>query len=69
MQFDPNMSYPIRKVNSFNQGLEKIIDLLMHSNKTIEEIAKECGKSTTTIRRINKGETHYNKNLIYPIRH
>lgn len=69
MQFDPNMSYPIRKINSFDQGANKIIELLQTTNMTMEEIAKECNKSATTVRRINKGETHYNKNLTYPVRH
>ena len=68
MQFDPNLSYPIRKVNSFNQGLEQIIDFLANSTLPIKKIAELTGKSVTTINRINKGQTHYNSNLSYPIR-
>lgn len=68
MQFDLNMTYPIRPVNSFNQKVDIIIDLLEHSNLTFGEIAVQTGKSIGTISRINRGETHFNPNLSYPIR-
>lgn len=68
MQFDPNISYPIRKINSFNINVDTIIDLLQNSNLTITEIAKLMNKSSTTIRRINNGKTHYNPKFSYPIR-
>lgn len=68
MQFDPNLSYPIRKVNSFNQGVDKVIDLLQNTTLSFTEIGKIVNKSRTTISRINNGETHHNSNLSYPIR-
>ena len=69
MHFDPNLSYPIRKINSFDQPVAEIIDLLQNSTLSIREIADKVGKSDTTIRRINKGQTHYDPNRTYPIRH
>lgn len=68
MHFDPYMDYPIRKINSFDSPVEQIIQLLRNSQLTINEISEQTGKSVATIRRINRGETHHNPELTYPIR-
>lgn len=68
MHYDKNFDYPIRKFKSFEVGVDLIIDLLINSNLSITEIARQSGKSDRTIRRINNGETHYKDYLSYPLR-
>lgn len=58
----------MRKLNKDQLKAKKIIDLLLTTKMTQEEIAKECDCSRTTVRRINIGESHYNKELSYPLR-
>lgn len=66
---DDNIEYPIRKINCFNKNLDLIYDLLLNTDLSFVEIAKQTNKSVTTIKRINKGETHHNNKYTYPIRH
>ena len=68
MHYDKNFDYPIRKFKSFEIGIDLIIDLLINSDLSIAEIARQSGKSDRTIRRINNGETHYKEYLSYPLR-
>ena len=41
---------------------------MLLDKKTNQEIISITGVSVTTIKRINKGETHYDSNLSYPLR-
>jgi len=59
--------YPLRNKNSAIQRAEKIQQMLLDGSSN-QEIIAQTGVSEITIRRINKGETHYNSNLIYPLR-
>ena len=68
MHYDKNFDYPIRKFKSFEVGVDLIIDLLMNSDLSISEIARQSGKSIRTVNRINHGETHYKDYLTYPLR-
>ena len=68
MHYDKNFDYPIRKFKSFEVGVDLIIDLLINSDLSISEIARQSGKSIRTVNRINHGETHYKDYLTYPLR-
>ena len=68
MQYDPNVTYPIRPMSSVIQKAKKVQNLLLTTNKTVTEIAKECDVSTTTVFRINQGLTHKNSKFSYPLR-
>lgn len=68
MQFDPNMSYPIRKQTCFTKDIDGIIDDIINSSLTLVEISKKYHKGISTIHRINKGQTHFNSNYSYPLR-
>ncbi len=63
-----NRQYPIR-VNSARYSSSLIIkNSLMKTNKTFLEIAKENKVSVATVSRINRGVTHRNNALKYPLR-
>lgn len=68
MQYDPNVTYPIRPMSGVTQKAERVQNLLLTTDKTITEIAKECDVSTTTVFRINQGLTHKNSKFSYPLR-
>lgn len=57
-------SYPIRKINKHDYA----ITLLSETDLGFNEIAAKCELSYTTIKRINCGETRYNKQYSYPLR-
>ena len=67
-----NEIYPIRnkkglqKINK--EQLQEIIDKLMNTNITYQEIANEYELSKGAIYHINKGLTFHNDNYIYPLR-
>lgn len=67
LQFDENDSYPLRKKSSNKSRAEQIQQMLLNGCSN-QEIISETGASEQTIRRINKGETHYNSSLTYPLR-
>lgn len=68
MWFDSNMSYPIRKQNSFQTISEQIKNLLINTDMSFSEIAKLTGKSVATVSRINQGKTYYEEKYSYPLR-
>lgn len=57
-------SYPIRKV----KRADRIKELLINSNDSIQEIANKIGCSCETVRRINVGKTFKDSNIKYPLR-
>lgn len=59
--------YPIRKKTVYEISADVIKDLLLHGASD-SEIQQQIPTSTETIRRINIGETHYDANLVYPLR-
>lgn len=63
-----NFQYPIRKINSAKQKAIQVQEMLLDKTKTIDEIVDLLQVSRATIKRINKGDTHYNPDLIYPLR-
>lgn len=67
LQFDENESYPLRKKSSTKVRAEQIQQMLLNGSSN-QEIISVTGVSEQTIRRINKGETHYNSLLTYPLR-
>lgn len=67
MCFDSNVDYPIRKINIFSKN-EKVKDYLLNSDLSISEIAQLCSCSRRTVDRINRGETHHDDKLSYPLR-
>ena len=67
LQFDKNDSYPLRKKTSNRSRAEQIQQMLLNGCSN-QEIISETGVSEQTIRRINKGETHYNSSFTYPLR-
>lgn len=56
--------FPIRKEHKS----DRIIELLLTTNLSIEEISSETYSSRQTVVRINKGLTHKKEHLIYPLR-
>lgn len=60
--------YPIRKKSLYQQRADKVKDLLMYSTLSAAEIMTEVGVSEETVRRINRGETHHDESLVYPLR-
>lgn len=68
MHFDPNIDYPIRKKNCFTNSIDEICYDLINTKLKFTEISKKYNKSTSTISRINNGETHFNPNFSYPLR-
>ena len=67
LQHDNNLSYPLRKINSVKQKAQDIQQALI-SGMTDTDIIDKFKVSKSTIRRINKGETHYDDSLHYPLR-
>lgn len=64
------LKYPLREMVFCNRygEVEKIQKDLLSTNLSIEALSKKYNCSTNTIRRINNGETHKNKQLQYPLR-
>lgn len=66
-----NLTYPLRKTN-FQHSKEEInliIQDLMYTTKTVEEIAKDRQVASSLVWKINLGNQHYcPSNIDYPIR-
>lgn len=61
--------YNISASITSQEQLDKIIDLLLNSSLTYEEICQECGLTNRMIlTRINSGQHYFNPNLSYPLR-
>lgn len=60
--------YPVRNKSVYQMRADRVKELLLNSSYSEAEIMLETGVSQETIRRINKGETHKDDNLIYPLR-
>lgn len=62
-------TYPIRKNKSTGNSFRatQIKELLLENKLTKKEIAQKMGVSDETVRRINIGESFYDKNLKYPL--
>ena len=60
--------YPIRNKSVYQIKADRVKELLLNSSYSEAEIMLETGVSQETVRRINKGETHKDDNLIYPLR-
>lgn len=70
---DVNETYPIRKVPLINGKLtngqvKEIIEILKFTYRQYEDIGKQYGVSSSTIRKINAGEIHKQTDISYPIR-
>mgnify|MGYP003226050423 FL=1 len=70
---DVNETYPIRKVPLINGKLtngqvKEIIEILKFTYRQYEDIGKQYGVSSSTIRKINSGEIHKQTDISYPIR-
>lgn len=67
----PELEYPIIKTSNYHckdDDFEKICYLLKNSECTCAEIGQYFGFSASTIKAINSGRNHYDKNKTYPIR-
>ncbi len=62
--------YPLRawKNKKGSENALKIIDLLKTTDWTFKKIAEELNISSSTVSKVNKGETHFQENETYPIR-
>lgn len=65
LQYDENISYPIRKFDT--RRIKKVHRELM-SNKTWEEVSKSTKTSIKTLQLINVGKLEYVEFLDYPLR-
>lgn len=68
-----NIKYPIRTKSKTTtkitqEELDNIIDLLKNTNFSYQKIGEKFGLSASAIGRINKGNTHKNDKISYPIR-
>lgn len=64
----PQFTYPLRKKYGI-VGINDVIQLLLETNKSFEEIAKQTNTSVSKVKRINKGEGNYHiKGYNYPLR-
>lgn len=68
--YDENIGYPIRENTNEGRALRalNIIDDLLNSTLSQEEIAKKYNVGRTTVTAINNGQNHKQSNLEYPIR-
>ena len=66
--YNANEQYPLFKYYQSNSELQQIIELLQNSDLKMTEISKITNKAYSTIKKINNGQLHYNKNIDYPIR-
>lgn len=61
--------YPTHPIRSYKfPKAIKTIDLLQNSDYSIKEIAQLVGYSQLSVKRINRGETHHQDYLTYPLR-
>lgn len=61
-------TYPIRKISARQQRANQIINLLINTSMTYNQIGEATGASNETIRRINVGQTFKDESLSYPLR-
>ena len=59
------MALPLKSGTINNNQIK---ELLMDTTDSFVEIAEKCGSSISTVKRINLGQTHYDKELSYPLR-
>lgn len=60
--------YPIRKITPGEYKAQQIIDYLLNTNLSKKEIVELTNSSDETVRRINLGTLHHQKDLQYPLR-
>ena len=67
---DDLYEYPLRKFidRISDEEADRIIELLMNPNLSINDIEKITGTKRYVILGINKGDTHHKDNLSYPIK-
>ena len=65
---DENETYPLKKFYQSQEELSKVIDLLENSILNLKEIVEALGLGYSTVKKINSGALHYDKNKNYPIR-
>lgn len=70
--YNDKLKYPLQHSKQFllQHKINQIHNDLLNTNKSIEAIAREYNVSTSTIKRINNGETmrYRDENIKYPIR-
>ena len=71
--YNPELIYPIRKNPNINgklteEDVDNIIEELKYSYDTNTNIGVHYGVSEKTIRSINNGQSHFRKDIEYPIR-
>lgn len=70
--YDEALKYPIRFYHQNNKlkntDIDDIYFLLKKTYLYIDDIAKMYNVSSSTINKINRGESHYRENIEYPIR-
>lgn len=66
--FDAEQTYPMRRVSGPKAKAEIVKKCLMETNLPFKEIENIAKVSAETVRRINLGLTHREKNCVYPLR-
>lgn len=61
-------NYPIRKMDARQQRANQIVNLLLNTKMSFDQIALATNASSETVRRINIGESFKDNSLSYPIR-
>ena len=63
----PLSSRNFSRLHNFRTWVRPVQNDLMSSNLTIAQIAKKYNKSYDTIRKINRGDSYYNSDYVYPL--
>lgn len=68
---DKKLKYPLRpysQINLTEEEANEVLDLLINSNLTYEEISELYNKSVSELKRINVGKYYHKDYINYPIR-
>lgn len=65
---DEQENYPLCKYYKDNEDYDELIDLLVNSNLSFAEIAKQLNMGYSTVKKINAGKLRYGLYPTYPIR-
>lgn len=66
--YDPDEQYPLYKYYKNTDEVNFIKELLKNTSIPMTELAKQTGMAYSTIKKINSGALHYDKDEMYPIR-
>ena len=66
--YDDREKYPLRKFYKDNSAYDELIELLLNSNLSLAEIARQLNLGYSTVKKINAGTLRHGLYPTYPIR-